>query len=67
MDLSILKNFRISERHGVQFRAEIMNFTNNANFGLPNLSRGSANFGSISSLIGGNESRIVQFGLHYKF
>lgn len=66
-DLSLLKNFTIQERHRIQFRVEAMNFLNRANFALPNQNRGVANFGRINSLIGGNQARIVQLGLHYKF
>ena len=51
----------------MQFRAELLNFINHANLGLPDLTQGSPNFGRISSVVPGNESRIVQFGLHYKF
>ncbi|MBI1898055.1 MAG: TonB-dependent receptor [Acidobacteria bacterium] len=40
MDLSILKDFRIADVHGLQFRCEMLNFINHANFALPNLSRG---------------------------
>jgi hypothetical protein len=67
LDLSILKNFRFGERWDLQFRTEMLNFINNPNFGLPNLNRGNAAFGRISSLAAGNEARIVQFGLHLKF
>jgi hypothetical protein len=67
MDLSILRDFRITERHNLQFRCEMLNFINNANFALPNLNRGNNAFGRITTLIEGNQSRIIQFGLHYKF
>ena len=66
-DLSLLKSFSIQERHKVQFRAEAMNFLNRANFALPNQNHGVANFGRINGLIGGNQARIIQLGLHYKF
>ena len=66
-DISLLKDFRINEGHRLQFRAESLNFINHANFALPNQQRGNANFGRISSLIGGNQARIIQLGLHYKF
>ena len=54
MDLSILKDFVIPEQHTLQFRTEMLNFINHANFGLPNLNQGSATFGQISTLAGGN-------------
>ena len=40
---------------------------NHVNFANPNVSQGNAAFGQINSLVGGNQSRIVQLGLHYKF
>jgi hypothetical protein len=67
MDLSVLKDFAFAERYTLQFRAEILNFINNPNFNLPNLNRGNASFGAITSLIDGNQARILQFGLHFKF
>lgn len=66
-DISLLKDFRIAEGHRIQFRVESLNFINHANFALPNQQRGNANFGRINGLIGGNQARIVQLGLHYKF
>lgn len=66
-DLSILKDLTIREGHRLQVRCEMLNFANHPNFGLPNQSRGTASFGRISSLIDGNQSRIIQLGLHYKF
>ncbi len=68
MDLSVLKDFKFAERHSLQFRVEMLNFINNPNFNLPNTSRGNRNFGQINALApGGNQARIIQFGLHYKF
>ncbi len=66
-DLSVLKSFQIREQHRLQLRVEMMNFLNRANFALPNQNRGVANFGRISGLIGGNQARIIQLGVHYKF
>jgi hypothetical protein len=34
MDLSILKDFHLGERHSLEFRAEMLNFINHANFAL---------------------------------
>ncbi len=66
-DLSILKSFQIVEGHRLQFRGEALNFINHANFALPNQQRGNSNFGRINGLIGGNQARIIQLGLHYRF
>ena len=35
VDLSIVKTFRVSEKHSLQFRAEAFNLLNRANFDLP--------------------------------
>jgi hypothetical protein len=67
LNLSMLKDFHIGERHDIQFRVEALNFINHANFALPNVQQGSAAFGTITSLVPGNQSRIIQLGLHYKF
>ncbi len=67
MDISILKEFSITERHRLEFRTEMLNFLNHANFGNPVVAQGNAAFGQINSLYAGNQSRIVQFGLHYQF
>ena len=46
---------------------EMLNFTNTSAFGLPNVSRGNAAFGRITTLVDGNQSRITQFGFHFRF
>ena len=67
VDLSILKDFTFGEQRRLQFRAEMLNMPNHPNFNLPEQRRGRGNFGRISSLIPGNQARIIQLGLHYKF
>lgn len=66
-DLSILKEFPAAEGHRLQLRCEMLNFMNRANFDVPNQSRGVPAFGRVNSLIGGNQARIIQLGLHYRF
>jgi hypothetical protein len=66
-DLSVLKSIGIRDQQRVQLRVEMLNFLNRANFALPNQNRGVANFGRISGLINGNQARIVQLGVHYRF
>jgi hypothetical protein len=65
-DFSALKDTRISERLNLQFRAEIFNLLNRANFNLPNAvvftpSGVSPTAGAITST--STTSRQVQFGL----
>ena len=55
------------ERRRLQFRAEMLNLPNHPNFNLPEQRRGRGDFGRISSLIAGNQARIIQLGLHYRF
>ena len=64
LDLGILKDFRISERHKIQFRAEFFNAFNFVNFGLPSGSITAANYGTISAA---GASREIQFALKYIF
>lgn len=45
----------------------MLNFINKPNFGLPNLNRGNAALGRITGLAPGNQARIIQLGLHFKF
>jgi hypothetical protein len=67
-DLSVLKDFSMPwEGHKLQFRWESLNFMNRANFGSPVGGRGNPNFGLITGLIAGNQARINQLGLHYRF
>jgi hypothetical protein len=67
-DISVLKDFVLPwEGHRLQFRWESLNFLNRANFGNPIGGRGNPNFGLITGLIGGNQARINQLGLHYRF
>jgi hypothetical protein len=44
-----------------------LNFLNHANFANPDTRQGSPTFGQITSLVTGNQSRIIQLGLHLKF
>jgi hypothetical protein len=64
-DLSILKDFRISEAKSVQFRWEIFNLTNTKILSLPSNNFSSAAAGSITSLAG--DPRVMQFALRLAF
>jgi hypothetical protein len=63
-DFTLAKDFRVSDRRRFQFRTEIFNAFNRANFGPPSIQRESSGFGQILSA--GN-ARIVQFGLKFYF
>jgi hypothetical protein len=75
-DVAAMKNFRLSEDADIQFRAEVFNVANRANFGPPNLQvfPGSATapaeqalstFGRIRSTV--TSARQIQFGLRVSF
>jgi hypothetical protein len=63
-DFTLAKNFNVTERIRFQFRTELFNAFNRANFGPPNIARESTGFGQI--LTAGN-ARIIQFGLKMYF
>lgn len=67
LDFSVFKDFVLTERFRVQFRAESFNLTNTPQFSTPdnNLSDGS-NFGRITSTLNGSE-RHIQFALRVQF
>lgn len=65
LDLAMHKNFRITERFRLQFRAEAFNFTNTPTFGQPGTGFGSANFGIITGTV--TQARQVQLGLKLLF
>jgi hypothetical protein len=63
-DLAFIKRTDISERMSVDFRAEIFNLTNTPPLGAPNVTAGSAAFGTITSA---GDPRVVQLGLKFNF
>jgi hypothetical protein len=70
VDLSIAKDFRITEKHALQFRTEMFNAPNHPSWGSPSASWGSSNatpstgFGRIR---GTSQLRQIQFALKYHF
>ena len=67
-DLSVIKEIYIPlEGHSLQFRAELINFSNRANFGSPRSDSNAGGFGEIRGLTTGASGRIVQLGLRYAF
>jgi hypothetical protein len=59
-DFSIAKKINAGEDHYVQFRTELFNAFNLANFGPPDIRRDASTFGRILTASSG---RIIQFGL----
>jgi hypothetical protein len=66
LDFSIFKDFAITERFKVEFRAEGTNVANTPQFSTPSNSQTSGNFGQITSTAAGSE-RHVQFQLRVRF
>jgi hypothetical protein len=66
VDFSMFKTFMITEKTKLQFRANAYNLGNTPQFGGPNTSFGSANFGVVS-LSQANDARIVELGLKLQF
>ena len=64
-DMSIYKNFPVTESIKVQFRSEFFNLPNHAQFDIPNTSVGNAAFGRISATV--HAARQVQFALKLVF
>jgi hypothetical protein len=64
-DLSVFKDFRLTERYRLQFRAEAFNAFNTVRFGSPDTSVASSSFGVVSTQA--NSPRQIQFGLKLLF
>ena len=60
-DLGLDKEFRVSDRFGLQFRSEFFNLLNRANFGLPNANIGAPGAGTITTVV--TNARQIQFAL----
>ena len=64
VDVSLVRNFAITGDTRLQFRFEVFNVANHANFGLPVADLNSANFGRIFSA---GPPRLMQFALKLIF
>lgn len=65
LDLSVFRDFNVTERYTLQFRAEAANLSNTPHFGNPSNSVNSGNFMQITSA--DNDQRTIRFGLRFKF
>ena len=61
-DISVLKDFRITEKIALQFRAEAQDALNHALFGAPNTTPTSTLFGQVTSNVGANQRVITLNG-----
>ena len=64
VDISMQKNFPITETMKVQFRTDFLNLFNHPNFAVPNFSFGTPTFGVINS---SQDARQLQFALKFYF
>lgn len=60
-DVGLDKDFRLTERVGLQFRSEFFNVLNHPNFGIPNNAIGAPGAGTDSYVI--SNARLIQFAL----
>ena len=67
VDFSAFKLFHIREAMRLQFRTEVFNLTNTANFAEPGTTLGAANFGIVSATAPGSTPREIQFALKLLF
>jgi hypothetical protein len=65
VDFSVVKNFRFSERRGVEFRSEFFNMLNHPIFGQPGTTVGTQNFGVITATR--VDSREIQFAIKLNY
>lgn len=65
LDMSLIKNFRISERQIVDFRAQVFNLANGTSFSNPNGTTNLAQGGLVTSTR--NKARVFELGLRYSF
>ena len=66
LDVSVHRKFPLwNENTNVEFRWEVFNALNQANFGLPNRTVNGGGFGTITTLQG--DPRIMQFALRFSF
>ena len=65
VDFSLSKNTNISERYRLEFRWEMFNAFNRAQFGGPNLTPTSGAYGTVSGTVA--SPRQMQFGLKLAF
>ena len=70
-DFSVIKRTRLTENQLIEFRWEVFDLFNHANFGQPGRVVGTANFGQITNTRfptgDSGSSRQMQFALKYKF
>jgi hypothetical protein len=64
IDFSMFKNFHLTEKTNLQFRAESFNTLNHTNWSSISSSLGSSTYGQVT---GARDARIIQFGLKLSY
>ena len=64
-DLSLFKNFAVTEKLNAEFRAEALNAFNSPQFPNPNTKYGNSSFGVINNQV--NFARLIQLGFRVSF
>ncbi len=64
LDFALSRNFSVTERFRIQFRTELFNAFNHANFNYPAATQNASSFGQIASAL---DPRQIQFGLKVIF
>ena len=65
LDMSLIKNFRVSESKAFEFRAQVFNLTNTPSFSSPS---GTVNLATGGQVTGTrNQPRLYEFGLKFNF
>ena len=67
IDTSLFKNFALRRETTLQFRTEVFNLTNTANFASPAAVLGGADFGRLTQLTAGYTPREIQFAMRLQF
>ena len=67
LDASLFKTFPVFREAALQFRAEVYNLANQANFSNPGTTVGNSTFGTITSTQPNYTPRVFQFALHLQF
>jgi hypothetical protein len=65
LDMSLIKNFKVTESKSFDFRAQVYNLTNTPSFSSPGGSTNLATGGQVTSTR--NQPRLYEFGLKFSF
>jgi hypothetical protein len=65
LDMSLIKNFRLTESKSFDFRAQVFNLTNTPSFSSPSGNVNLATGGQVTSTR--NQPRLFEFGLKFNF